>query len=100
MACAPSLNHSGATLPYTSYAVTVNETDDPTVEREKPELKDVDERAALGLLDLTESVKGLGTIALAKPNAILVGIVWETMDSEETSNETLGYSTSEAMYSM
>ncbi len=80
--------------------MTVKETDDPTVVREKPELKDVDEGAALGLLDRTASVKGLGTIAVAELNAMLVGMGWETMDSEETSNVTLGYSTREAVYSM
>ncbi len=75
MTCAASLNHSGATLPYTSQAVTVNETDDPTVEREKPVLKDADERAALGLLDLTVSNKEFGTLALAELNTMLVGKV-------------------------
>lgn len=52
----------------------MKESDDPTVVREKPELKDVEERAALGLLDLTASVKGLGTIAVAELNAMLVGM--------------------------
>jgi hypothetical protein len=66
MTCNVSSYQAGTTLPNSSKAAIVKAMDDPTVLREKPELKDVVERAAHGLLDLIVRTKGFGMIVLAK----------------------------------